>query len=73
MSVQSLEATEIVEVWSQNAMIPSIPATTTKSEKSAIKKRKTVGRTTKLKSSNWYQGAARSIGINKKKSFEKSR
>jgi hypothetical protein len=32
-----------------------------------------VGRTAKLKSSKWYQGAARSIGIKKKKSLEKSR
>jgi hypothetical protein len=73
MSVQSLEAAEIVEIWSQNTMIPNISATTTKSEKSANKKKKTVGRTAKLKSSNWYHGAARSIGINKKKSLEKSR
>ena len=53
-------------------MIPSISATTTKSEKSANKKKKTVGRTAKLKSSNWYQGAARSIGI-KKRNRSKSR
>jgi hypothetical protein len=56
-----------------NTMIPSMSATTTKSEKSANKKEKGVGRTAKLKSSNWYQGAARSIGIKKKKSLEKSR
>ena len=54
-------------------MIPNISATNTKSEKSTNKRKKTVGRTAKLKSSNWYQGAARSIGINKKKSLEKSR
>ena len=37
----------------------------TKSKVSADKKKKGGGRTAKLKSSTWYQGAARSIGINK--------
>jgi hypothetical protein len=35
------------------------------------KKTKTTDRAGKLKSSAWYQGAARSIGIAKDKSFEK--
>jgi hypothetical protein len=63
-----------------NIMIPSLSATATKSEESANKKKKTVnkkkktvGRAAKLKSSNWYQGAAQSIRINKRKSLEKSR
>jgi hypothetical protein len=43
----------------------------TKSKVSTSKKKRTAGKTAKLKSSNWYQGAARSIGITKERSLEK--
>jgi len=36
----------------------------------AIKKKKLVGRMAKLKSSSWYEGAARSIGISNGKPLE---
>ena len=52
-----------------NTMNPSISRTATKSEEPGSKKKKTVVRTAKLKSSNWYQGAARSIGITKERSL----
>ena len=45
-------------------------AGTTKPTVSANKKKKTGGRTAKLKSSKWYEGAARSIGITKERSLE---
>jgi hypothetical protein len=38
----------------------------TKFKESANEEKKAVGRTAKLKSSKWYQRAARSIGITKK-------
>ena len=38
---------------------------------SVTKKKKTADRLVKLKSSSWYEGAARSIGISKAKPFEK--
>ena len=41
-----------------------------KSKVSTSKKKRTA-RTAKLKSSNWYQGAARSIGITKERLLEK--
>jgi hypothetical protein len=53
-----------------NTMNPSISRTATKSEEPASKKKKTVARTAKLKSSKWYQGAAQSIGITKERSLE---
>jgi hypothetical protein len=40
-------------------------AAVTKPEVPASKKKKTAGRTVKLKSSKWYQSAVRSIGITK--------
>jgi hypothetical protein len=48
-----------------NSMNPSISTTPTKSKEPASKKKKTVARAAELKSSKWYQGAARSIGITK--------
>ena len=36
----------------------------------AIKKKKLAGRMAKLKSSSWYEGAARSIGISNGKPLE---
>jgi hypothetical protein len=36
----------------------------------ASKKKKTAGRTAKLKSSKWYQSAVRSIGITKERLVE---
>jgi len=41
-----------------------------KPEVSATKKKKTVDRTAKLKSSEWYQSGARSIGITKERDVE---
>jgi hypothetical protein len=38
-----------------------------KSKVAASKKKKTMRKTAKLKSSKWYQGAARSIGITKER------
>jgi hypothetical protein len=49
-----------------NSMNPSLSMGDAKSQESANKKKKTVGRTAKLESSKWYQRAARSIGITKK-------
>jgi len=43
----------------------------TKSKMATSKKKRTAGRTAKLKLSNWYQDAARSIGITKEKLLEK--
>ena len=37
----------------------------------SVKKKKTKGRMAKLKTSRWYEGAARSVGINKGRSPEK--
>jgi predicted nucleic acid-binding Zn ribbon protein len=46
-------------------------AAVTKTEVPASKKKKkTAGRTVKLKSSKWYQNAARSIGITKESLVE---
>jgi len=42
----------------------------TKSRVSVNKEKKPAGKTAKLKSSKWYQGAVRSIGINKRKPLE---
>jgi hypothetical protein len=42
-----------------------------KSKGSTSKKKRTAGKTAKLKSSDWYQGAARSIGITKERSLDK--
>jgi len=44
-----------------------------KSTVPANKKKKTASRTAKLKSSQWYQGAVRSIGIAKVRPLEKLR
>jgi hypothetical protein len=41
-----------------------------KPEVPASKKKKTAGRTVKLKSSKWYQSAVRSIGITKESLVE---
>jgi len=38
---------------------------------SATKKKKTASRMAKLKSSSWYEGASRSLGISKRKLREK--
>ena len=45
-------------------------AAVTKREVPASKKKKTAGRTVKLKSSKWYQSAVRSIGITKESLVE---
>jgi hypothetical protein len=45
-------------------------AAVTKPEVPASKKKKTAGRTVKLKSSKWYQSAVRSIGITKESLVE---
>jgi hypothetical protein len=45
-------------------------AAVTKPEVSATKKKKTADRTAKLKSSEWYQRGARSIGITKERDVE---
>jgi hypothetical protein len=37
----------------------------------SVKKKKAAGRVAKLKASGWYEGAARSVGINKGRSPEK--
>ena len=42
-----------------------------KSKVPTSKKKRTAGRTAKLKSSNWYRDAARSIGITKERLLEK--
>jgi hypothetical protein len=47
-------------------------ASASKLKISATKKKKTAGRMVKLKSSSWYEGAARSLGISKGKLREKS-
>ena len=41
-----------------------------KAKMRAIKKKKLAGRMAKLKSSSWYEGAARSIGISNGKPLE---
>jgi hypothetical protein len=48
-----------------------IKVVATKSKVSTSKKKRTAGRTAKLKSSNWYQRAARSIAITKERSLGK--
>ena len=57
------------EIWDMelvvNATKPSTSTSATKSKVPRIKKKKTLGRSAKLKSSKWYQGAARAIGITK--------
>jgi hypothetical protein len=47
-------------------------ASASKPKMSATKKKKTAGRMAKLKSSSWYEGAARSLGISKRKPREKT-
>jgi hypothetical protein len=47
-------------------------APASKLKMSATEKKKTAGRTAKLKSSSWYEGAARSLGISKGKLREKT-
>jgi hypothetical protein len=42
----------------------------TESNSQASKKKKTAAKTAKLKSSAWYQGAVRSIGITRERFFE---
>ncbi len=42
-----------------------------KSKVPASKKKKTGGRSAKLKSSNWYQGAFQSVGITKERLLER--
>jgi hypothetical protein len=42
----------------------------TKLKVPASQKKKTVGRTAKLKLSKWYQAAAKSIGITKERSLD---
>jgi hypothetical protein len=63
------QAREALKLWRygavMNSMNPSISTAPTKSKEPASKKKKTVARAAKLKSSKWYQGAARSIGITK--------
>ena len=48
--------------------VSSAPAS--KAKMRAIKKKKLAGRMAKLKSSSWYEGAARSIGISNGKPLE---
>ena len=55
---------------SETSTSPAITSTATKSKASMSTEKKTAARTRKLKSSAWYEGAARSIGINKKKTLE---
>jgi len=50
-----------------DTIIARISTGATKSKGAASKKKRTVGKTAKLKSSKWYQGAARSIGITKER------
>ena len=50
-----------------NTINRKISTGATKSKVAASKKKKTAGKTAKLKSSKWYQGAARSIGITKER------
>jgi len=51
-------------------MANSTEAGVTEPKAQASKKRRTASKTAKLKSSAWYQGAVRSIGITKERLFE---
>jgi hypothetical protein len=53
-----------------NTTNASFPVGDTKSKLPARKKKTTVGKAAKLKSSRWYEVAARSIGITKRRALE---
>lgn len=56
-----------------NTINPSISTGATKTKVLPGKKKKTGGRTAKLKSSKWYQGAVQSIGISNARAADKTR
>jgi hypothetical protein len=53
-----------------NPTKPSILTGSIKSKVAGSRKKKTAGRTAKLKSTKWYHSAARSIGITTGRSLE---